>query len=708
MLLLAAGFSLRGFRIDPSLAIKLPENPASRELREADGLFPVERSLVVALPVEDGPVSAKGIARLAEVSGGLRSLGEARGAWTLVSPLTVSDLERVGDAMVEAPLVAGPAEDPLRLHGRLDASLLLKKLFLSAKGSAWTLYLRVHVEREELLAGVDEAKALWPELRFAGQPYYQAMNGRILSREFPLLLAAAALVLLAIELVIMRSLAPAVFLWIFSLLPTFFLIALFSLTGTALRLDLVLAPALTLALTNSYVTHIYRGWAAESFDAMAALRSKGKVVLLDALTTLLGYGGLLVSPLVELRTLGLFCIAGCLISLVVALVSMPAALSLVRSPSRAARRFAASAAVPPVPGPSREGRIGRPGRRLAPLAWSAAALVMGFFALKLEAGISVRDYFVPGSARAAEFSFFDKEYSGLGEATLVVETGREYGLVDLDLFRALRDLERGLAAVPDLGSVYGYTDLVAEASARWDGKPGTVEPATQEEIGEMLELLSGTKGATLSKGVVDADWSAARFTVTLAPGFQPVQDMDRLRAAADAAWRATGCKARLLWGGAAAESAIEEKAYLSGQISGTFLFFAALVLGLVLVLRSFPKALAVSLVPILGFLASLGLMGLLGWRLCSVHALALATIAGTGVDNALALVLGGWSREARDAAVDSSILIVLSVLALCFCSSYYIVQAAIVCSVGLVASALASVILIPALIGDRTPKDPAP
>jgi predicted RND superfamily exporter protein len=134
-------------------------------------------------------------------------------------------------------------------------------------------------------------------------------------------------------------------------------------------------------------------------------------------------------------------------------------------------------------------------------------------------------------------------------------------------------------------------------------------------------------------------------------------------------------------------------------------FIAFLFLGLCFAFRSVPRALAVSIVPLTGFIASLGLMGLLGWRLSPVQAIALATVAGTGVDNAIVLVLRGWTAKTRAAAFDTTLLIVLSVSCLLFCSSYLIVQTAIICIVGLVASTATALWVLPAL---RVPVKDAP
>jgi predicted RND superfamily exporter protein len=700
-LTMAAAWSalvLPRLRVDPSMSSSLTRSGAAnseqREYMEATALFPDEKLVLVSLPCGD-PYAPVSVARLKALSAALEAARVANSAvepWKLYSPTTVEDFVLRGGTLASVPL-CGPVDGGQELAARLAASPLLSKLFLSSDGTAWTLILAVSAPDDELLPPIESLRSAFPEIRIAGMPYYAAVNEKILQREFVPLLACAAAALLLIELIILRAFGPAIFLWAFSLLPTLLLMGLFVLTGTPMRLQYVLAPVLTLSLTNSYVTHVYRGWAEGGFDPRGAIRSRAKIVFLDALTTVLGFGSLFISPIRELVVLGAFAIAGAAFSVLVGLVALPAALGLVGRPSAADRRFAAS-----------EGEGLRPIRRRWPRigAWAAVCAVLGLFTLRIESGLDARDQFLPWSDRAKEAVFFDEAYRGLGEASLIVTTGKENGFVDLVLFRSLSALELDLAALPDVGSVYGPTDLVKESLARWEGGPElAVEPRSEADIGESLELLSNAGGGLFSRGFVDPGWSSAKIRISVSPGFKAASDYPQLRARAEKAIAARLPGVKVLWAGEVAKNSIDQRAFIQGQVSGGLSFFAFLFVGLCIVFRSIPRAFAVSIVPMTGFLASISIMGILGWRLSPVHAIALATIAGTGVDNAIVLVLRGWTAEARDATVDTTLLIVLSMSVLLLCSSFLVVQTAIVCIAGLVASTATAVLVLPAMLGPK-------
>ncbi len=514
-----------------------------------------------------------------------------------------------------------------------------------------------------MLDELEEARRLFPEIRLAGLPYYYAVNERVLKSEFGLLLLAAAIVLLIVELIVLRgSIGPAFLLWAFSLLPTLFLLGLFAALKTPLRIQYVFAPVITLSLSNSYITHIYRAWAAYGFDPRAAIRGRGSIIAMDAGTTALGLGSLFFSPVKELSILGAFSIAGAALSLLVGLVGLPAALGLVRRPSPAAIRFAAS-----------EDRLtAPPARKAARIAlWLAAAVFLGFFSTRLQAGLKPIDLAPPWSFHAEEAAYFESAYSGLFNITLVLNTKRENGLVDMETYRAINALERDIAALPLVGDVYGPTDLIAEALARYEGSSlAKEEPRDEADIGETLQLLSGMSDGLFSRGFVDSAWASAKINISVSPVFNNYTDFPTLKAAVESAINERLPEVDSLWAGEAVIDSISQRAFIKGQVSGGVWFFVFLFIGLCLVFRSVKRAFAVMIVPATGFLATLGLMGLVGWDISPVHAIALATVAGTGVDNAINLVFRGWTTEVRAAIIDTTLLIALSMAVLLACSSF--------------------------------------
>jgi uncharacterized protein len=684
-----AVFSLRDLRFDPDMSVNVAGNAEKAEYEVANRLFPDEHLVFVSMPCGD-PFAESSLRRLRDLSSALEERAE-EGSWKLYGPTTVEDFFFEGGELVPEILL-DPSLDPgsggERLRARLGDSPLLSRLFLSSDGRAWTLLLSPEASSGAFLDEIRAIKESFPEVKVAGQRYYDALGERMLVREFGPIIAAATMIMLIVELIVLRSALPALLLWACSSLPALLLMGLFAITGTPMRLHYVLAPALTLSLSNSYVTHVYRGWAESGFDPRAALKSKARASLLDALTTVLGFGSLFLSPVRELVMLGVFSIAGAVFSLFSGLIVLPAALGLARRPSVAALRFAAL----------KTGKVAAPRfPALRVAVWAAACVALVVFSQRVGTGAEIGKVFMPWSDEARETAYFEESYVGLNEISLVLATGKENGLVDPGLFRSLEELQRDIAAMRGISAVYGPTDLVGEVLARWEGaKAGSVEPESESDIGESLQLLSGAAGGLFARGFVDPAWSAAKIRIAVSQDFSATKDFPGIKKSVGEAIARDAPGLVALWSGDIVRTSIDQRCFIKGQTDGALGFFLALFAGLCLVFRSIARAFLMTLVPATGFLASLGAMGVMGWSISPVHAVALATIAGTGVDSAIVMALSGWSKEARSGTVDSTLLITLSMTSLLFCSSFPVVQTTAICIAGLLASMLSAIFILPA------------
>jgi len=681
-------FVVRGLKFDPSLRLDQKSNAVLREADEAERIFPSEHLLVISLPCSD-PWSGAALSRLASLTKDIENIGRAGGGtWKVYSPLTVADLEKEGEELVQVPLIDTSAGGLAASRHRFESSSLPGRLFLSKDGLAWTVYASVGSDAKSLVSRFSGLRNNFPEVRITGTPWIQAIVSESFGGEFLLLFAVAAAILLVVQLWIVRSPRTAFLLWGFSLVPVSLLLASVVATGLALRVAWVLAPILTLTLGNSWVTNIYRGWALAGFTPRAALRARGPIVLLEVAAAVFGFMSMVLSPIRDLSVLGFMSIAGACLAAVVALVLLPAALGLSKRPSAAAKRYLAVSSRPVVPS-------GRRWRRLA--VFSVAIFVLAVLASRIGVGFRNSDIFAPWTKAGQDIAWFDAHYRGLDEATLVVSTGRENGIVDIDFWRSLGRLERELEGFPGIGSVYAAPDLVGETLARWEGRNGAIDPTSTREIGETLELLSDSGGGLFSRGFANSDWSAAALHVSLAPTFNAIGDFPRLRTktAMMANSLLPGC--RIAWGGDIVRQSAAQEAFIGGQIGGTFAFFALLVLALTVALRSLAKGIAISIVPLVGLLSALGAIHLFGWSLSPQNAVSLCVIIGTGVDNAIFLVMRSCSRDARRTSIDTTVLVVTAMLALLLSSSFLVFQTAVLCALGLVVSTIATVSLLPAI-----------
>ena len=686
LLLILSVIVLRRITFDTTLTSNLPNNRALHALEQAEKIFPPEHLVAVALPCAD-PYSFTALQRLALVSSRIEEISAVSGhGLSLYSPTTVSTFERRGDELLTVPLVpSGFSPEIAKSH--IDSSPLFRKLFLSTKADAWLMYIGVARIDSKIDKNLSLIRAEFPDLKFSGQPWVESRLHEGFSGEFILLLSLAALVLLLIQFILNRSWAFAFLLWAFSLIPTFVLLALMVLIGQPLRIAFVLAPVITLALSTSYITLLFRSWALSDCNPRAALKDRASIILIDSGSTIFGFASLLISPIADLVFLGWISIVGVLLSIVIIMLGLPAALGLMKKPPSLSRRVVAMA---------KKNAPSRLVNRVRIVIGAAIAFCLGFLAMHIGVGYKSTDIFPPWSAPGKDMLWFAKHAEGLGEAELVIETGKENGIVDLGFWKDLRDLEAGIRTFSGVGTVYSVPELVGEVLARYEGRPGIKEARTEAEIGESLELLSGASKGLFSSGAVTRDWSGCLVHIAIAPSFDIIRDMPVLQSKVEALAAKLMPGVKLAWGGDPVRNSIVESAFISGQIEGTFIFFGMLVLGLAVIFRSFWKALAISIAPVMGFLAALGTIGLLGWRLSTENAIALAVIAGTGEDSAIFMVSRGWSGQARGAAIDTTILIVSAMLVLVLSSFFLVVQTAIICAVGIIASTLTTIFVLPA------------
>ena len=138
------------------------------------------------------------------------------------------------------------------------------------------------------------------------------------------------------------------------------------------------------------------------------------MILINAAATMLGFCSLLVSPIAELRLLGLFCLGGSALALLSVGVLAPALALLPGKTERAEERLDGF-----------EYFIGPPAKvfRRSTLLWALVVALLAAGAQGLKAGMPIKDQFFPGSALRAELDAFESSYGGLESAYITIDTG---------------------------------------------------------------------------------------------------------------------------------------------------------------------------------------------------------------------------------------------------------------------------------------------
>lgn len=569
--------------------------------------------------------------------------------------------------------------DKLLFSGSARDRLFILELSDTAPGTEWYPFLAA-------------LRTAFPGVHISGPAYVKAYIESEILREAPRLLVISSLILFIAYFAMFRSLSCAARLWLASLVPAIMTAAIFPVMNRPMTIYGVVAPVCALAISTAYCVHSTRGLEETGGDLHALFALKGPPIFLDYLTTFLGFGTLVPTGNPELAVLGNATIFGTTVAFIVGFFLLPLTDPRLRSHVRRERDAPrAEEALTP--------RAGAGGGLRIPaclaLALVFAILFSGWGRLGYRA--SSVSALSGRSAVAKDALFFERKFGAMDEIVLRIDTGRENGIVDLKLYRALESLHGDLARDPLVYLVYDYTDAVDSILSSYAG--GTGKAASEEEIGEAIELFGSSSLAPYGGLIHDASWRTASIRIRLNPEFEGKELLEALARWQKAA-RDRGVEGDLSWAGDSASFAASNLVMSRSQFWNVLVYFASIFLVLLLVTRSPFRSAIIVLPPIAAIFAAVGLAGLLGWPLDSGSALGLAIIAGIGIDDALVYVLTK-ERTAltRRSVIEASIILIATLSSFLTSSFSLITQVYILVSVGLVLSTSVVLIVIPALEG---------
>ncbi len=616
--------------LDPRVYLSLPQDDSYVHTKErlAAHFTPSLFTLVsLDLSREQTGVS---LAQLSEQLAGLE------GVYSVVSPTTIRDVVVDADELRFAPLTA--KQDPSfgELASLIRQTSLFEKLLMSRDDSAINVYV-FHARAERETRVVAQILAVLDELRVDAQVFGDlVLRYRIerhIVRDFVLLCTLAVLVVLGLELLITRRIVTALVLLVCSLLPAVWVVSLFPLLGIELDVTTILVPVVVLALATSYGIHLLRHYSLAQRPTMAgSLRAVTPVIGTAAATTLVGFGSLLFSRVKELRTLGLFLMIGILFALLCALFLLPAILC--RCPLKTAsnaRRVQAMA-----------GGLRTPRFVMSVIGVSCVAVMAGLGLPLVRYDYRVSAFFWPTSETARSLEYFYDRYGGLQELELIIDTGREHGLVDVDTFDRIHRLSTQIATIENVSVVISPTDFVQWFDSRMRGESPAEVALTSEAIGEALELLSGVEGGLSMRSLVDISYRRIKILIRFGipeADARPVRVVESLLDSVDAVVTALLPKAHYDVLGIPVEDTRRIVYITNGQRNAVVFFVPLLVVVLVILLRSVKWALVTVAPTCLGILVYYGLMGWLRIPLTAPTAVSLALVMGVSVDDVLYFTL---------------------------------------------------------------------
>jgi len=623
-LVLGAAAPFTRWDSDPDL-LTLEGSPELRAYRDYLARFGSDELIVVAFELPD-LLEPSGLAAVRSLTEALREVPGVESVASLdtayrvdFGPFGPFASPLVPDALEEAPTAAELArslrELPMTRDSMLDASGRVTTIAIQPRarelgGAARSL-------QREVLEGAQEVLAR-PEYRgirfhLAGSPVFNRELERLNTRDNALFTPIAFGIVTLLLAVALRG--PAlVGLAVACVIGTLAWVrGLMTLTDVPQSTTTSLLPPLLMVLGVSVSIHVLSRYrlerAAGAGAEEAVLRTEQSVLapaILTALTTALGFGSLVTSPIASIRSFGLFAAVGVLASLALGVLGLPAALRVLRPrPGRAvegggAERLLAAA--------------GRLSARHGGAVLAATALLCAAAALALpRLRISTHDgeFFPDAHPLNQAYDFIEARLAGVTPLEVLVEAEERGGLREPRAIQLLSDLQNFLGAQPETIRGVSLADWIAEARSAIEPPAERARPLSADSLERAAFVLEATSRDDLPFWVQD-DWTVARVS-SRSVGLDSQQNdalLARLEAFAKA--RLAGEDGlRITFTGLVPVFARMEQYLLQSQVRSFSIAFLCVFAVYLIELRSLPLAL-VALVPnLVAILLMLGTMGAL-------------------------------------------------------------------------------------------------
>ena len=252
-------------------------------------------------------------------------------------------------------------------------------------------------------------------------------------------------------------------------------------------------PVILFALGSAYGIHIMSRFYAlgtsmpREAALKAALEEVGPAVLGSGLTTVFGLLSFVMMDIAPLRSFGFFTALGLAIALVVALVFIPAVITISPIKGRAQA---------PLPGVARAtaalAAFSLRQRMVVGVAIGALTLGAGFFVSRVDSRLDTTAFFDPGSPPAEADAFMQRKFGGSSFVQLEVNGD----MTDPTVLREVQALADRALLVPGVSSVNHIAAIVAQTNEAMEDVRRV--PDTPEKVKLLLSFLTGKQAVSMT------------------------------------------------------------------------------------------------------------------------------------------------------------------------------------------------------------------
>ncbi len=649
LLLSTAGFSIAAFHIGAEAETEAMVSRDEGQRRAYDAFrlaFGGDEELMLAV-THPRLFAPEGLRCLDGLTSEIGSIPGVRRVYSLVNARHAVN----GPAGAESePLVPRPFDAPgaaQKIRAALDGNPKLAGLLVSRdrRTAGITIELAtgstggsVSSEVTEAVRAVMARRSGEAELHLSGIAVQKHDVAEFVRRDKAVLVPLSMLALAAMLAVTFRSVSGVVIPLAVKVVTLAWTMGAYALAGFRLNPITALLPPLIIILSISTSVHLYDAWlripAGEGNRADPIVRETRRLFkpsLYTALTTAFGLLSLAVSDVPAVRQFGVFGALGVLISFLVSVTFVPVALTFFPLPRRGDTSM-------------ETGLLGRFLGWAARLSVERCGAVLAVSLIVSLAGVwgiaQVRNntdlvrFLKPGTPLHGDTLFIDRNLAGVYALEFMVSRADGQPLTSPEDMRTLQAFQGVASAEEAVAETYSIADVVAMLHAAETGAPSPRLPETEDDTLYAFDLLKADREQPFLEKLMKADLTVARVSVRV-HAIGTAEAAPFVGRLLDGGKKILGERYSLVPTGSFYQVTQDSNRLVRRQVWSIALSFAAIVLAIHLLFRSWGLTLAALVPSLVPVMLTLGAMGYAGIDLSTGTAMVAPVVLGLVVDNTI-------------------------------------------------------------------------
>lgn len=635
-------------------------HPAFAFSDEAEELFGIQDSILIAIEHPESIFNAETLQKIADISEGLPQEFPEIAEGSVTSLYTADNITGSDWGLEVSSFFADgiPSDEAALqdLHDQVVSNEMIYGRNVSKDTTSALIIAEIteEADAQDLQKRLNSYVQQWegPErLYVAGRPIVEGALAELgpadMARMFPIVVV----VMIVVLLLLLRSIRDTILNMIIVLLGTVAAFGTMSLLSIPVYAVDTMIPVMLIAIGVAYGIHMHNAihhtirnqptiGKRELIDQV--LQAMVRPVFMAALTTAIGFSALMSSKVLPVRYFGLFSSIGVMTEMVLALILFPLSIHLLGIPKKG-KETADEIVDEEIEKPDLDkhqwGRFIMKHPSLI-VTISVLVAVFGIFGTqRVWIDTSFLANFEEDSAIVETDTFVNSTFGGTSSLNIILSAEENERFKDPEVLHVMDEMQTALLEHDMVGAGFSLTDFIKRMHKvmHADDEAFSVVPDDRELIAQYLLLYEFSGDPETLERVIDYDYRQANSTFQLRSDSSAV--MSEVIAIADQfapAFSSLGIS--LQYAGSGYKAYVFSELLLEGQIISLVLSFGIVALLLTLLFKNILTGIAGTVPIAITAVVNFGVMGMFGIPLSSATALISSIAIGIGVDYAIHLI----------------------------------------------------------------------